>query len=233
MPTFTPDQCSFKAFTQSDDRVQLDITSLSLDQLHESFRKEFLATFLRQHYPHISTEKEYVIESNYTRFRGRIDLLMIVNEQAVSVHLPREEEEEEEGKEEGEGEKEEEGKKEVEGKKVGEDKKVGKDKKTEGEGQVKCMIAKTKRGTEEAGTQTRVEIHAMLANQIVGLLRTGEVVDSAVGYSLEVKKSGIRVHKGCAFFRRDAERMTLEISTLQSTSKSTAKALHSTILSLV
>ena len=115
---------------------------------------------------------------------------------------------------------------------MGEDKKVGEDKKTEGEGQVKCMIAKTKRGTEEAGTQTRVEIHAMLANQIVGLLRTGEVVDSAVGYGLEVKKSGIRVHKGCAFFRRDAERMTFEISTLQSTSKSTAKALHSTILSL-
>lgn len=34
---------------------------------------------------------------------------------------------------------------------------MGEDKKTEGEGQVKCMIAETKRGTEEAGTQTRAE----------------------------------------------------------------------------
>ena len=98
LPTFAADQCSFEAFTQSDDRVQLDITDLSLNSLNENFRKEFLATFLRQHYPHISTENEYVIESNYTRFRGRIDLLMIVNEQAVSVHLLREEEGEEEGK---------------------------------------------------------------------------------------------------------------------------------------
>ena len=48
------------------------------------------------------------------------------------MHLLREEEGEEEGKEEGED-------------------------KTEGEGQVKCMIAETKRGTEEAGTQTRAE----------------------------------------------------------------------------
>ena len=58
---------------------------------------------------------------------------MIVNEQAVSVHLPREEEGEKEGKEECE------------------------DKNTEGEGQVKCKIAETKKGTEEAGTQTRAE----------------------------------------------------------------------------
>ena len=35
-------------------------------------------------------------------------------------------------------------------------------------GHVKCTVAETKKGTEDAGTQTRAEVYAMLANQVVG-----------------------------------------------------------------
>ena len=93
---------------------------------------------------------------------------MIVNEQAVSVHLPREEEREKEGKEECE------------------------DKKTEGEGQVKCKIAETKKGTEEAGTQTRAEEEVYICfndlNFTVAPTQTSSI--ASAGTTLMVSSAG-------------------------------------------
>ena len=101
---------------------------------------------------------------------------MVANEQVVSVHVLRDEEGEE-----GEGKEEDEDKK-------------------EGEGNVKCVIAETKKGTDDAGTQTRAEMQAMLGNQVIGTLKTGKLVNLAVSYGLELKMSGIRLHRWCASF---------------------------------
>ena len=90
LPTFAADMCSFnafKTFTETGSNIQTAcFNTLPLEPLDENHRKKFFVGFLREHYPHILTEKEYRIESNYTRFRGRIDLIMVANDQVVSVH---------------------------------------------------------------------------------------------------------------------------------------------------
>ena len=73
--------------------------------------------------------------------------------------------------------------------------------------------------------------NAMLANRVASALQRGQVVDSTIAYGLELRKSGIRLHMGCAFFS-DSGNMTFEMSTLCSTTKTAAQVLHWAILNL-
>ena len=108
---------------------------------------------------------------------------------------------------------------------------IFKEEEEEGEGQVKCIIAEVKKATEDAGIQTRAEMYAMLANRVASALQRGQEVDLTIDYGLELRKSGIRLHMGCAFFS-DSGNMTFEMSTLCSTTKTAAQVLHWAILNL-
>ena len=79
---------------------------------------------------------------------------------------------------------------------------------------VKCLIAESKKGMENAGTQTRAEAYAMLGNKIVERLQKREVVNSAVGYGIV----NISFNNG--------GNVTFENSTLHSTTTTAAWALH-------
>ena len=134
--------------------------------------------------------------------------------------------EEEEGKgeeKEGKGEEEEGKGEEEEGK--GEEEEGKGEEKEEGEGEVKCIIAEVKKAAEDAGMQTRAKMYAMLANRVATALQRGQVVDSTIAYGLVLRKSGIRLYMGCAFFS-DSGNMTFEMSTLRSTTKTDAKVMH-------
>ena len=82
---------------------------------------------------------------------------------------------------------------------------------------------------ENAGTQTRAEAYAMLGNRIVDTLQKGEVVDSAIGYGIELRKSGIRLHKVHILFNSGGT-IRFEKSTLFTTPATAAQALHWVIL---
>ena len=91
------------------------------------------------------------------------------------------------------------------------------------------LIAESKRETENAGTQTKAEAYAILGNRIVDTLQKGEVVDSTIGYGIELRKSGIQLHKVHISFNSSGN-ISFENSTLYSTTVTAAQALHWIIL---
>ena len=68
--------CSYSALIGRMRFQESDICNTNIVPLAESSRKSFLVRVLSDHYPHLDLSVKHVIKTGYTRYRGRIDIVL-------------------------------------------------------------------------------------------------------------------------------------------------------------
>ena len=87
-PIFAADECSFWALSNVVCWQQADIDNIcnaDFTPLNESRRKGFFVHLLQAYYPSIAVSEEHRIDTGYTRYKGRIDLVMFFINSPVTI----------------------------------------------------------------------------------------------------------------------------------------------------